>query len=274
MDGVKRQYVRRLPLQALYNCRDLGGYAAAGGGVTRFGVFLRSEAPCDLPQSDLDALLRYGVTTTIDLRGTGEVRARPSDLRTLAQITYHHRSLFNEAAIFDKSQIDPDERAAQAPPPGGGHRTPGMDWGTHYRQMAEDARDWACDVLQIAAGCPGALLYHCTTGKDRTGLLSCYLLSIAGVSREDIAADYCVSQIYLQPVYDRMRRGAMDLGGPGGPGGNAPPMDDDFFATRPESMLSLIDYLTEKYGGVVPYLRSIGVGEAVMERIRAKLTEG
>ena len=281
---------RRLPLQALYNCRDLGGFPTAGGGVTRYGVFLRSEAPCGLPQADIDALVEYGLKETIDLRGGGEVRSRPSDLSAVDGVTYHHKSLFNEAAVFDKSQVDKPGK------PGGPGGPGGLDWGEQYKSMAETSRDWAKEVLQIAADCPGALLYHCTTGKDRTGILTCYLLSIAGVSRNDIAADYCVSQVYLEPVYAVMRSGKMPGmpggdpngpdggpggpngapaegpgGGPGGPGG--PGMDEGFFSTKAENMLKLIDYLTETYGGVVEYLRLIGISEELMDRIRDKFVE-
>jgi hypothetical protein len=52
-----------------------------------------------------------------------------------------------------------------------------------------------------------------------------------------------------------------------------PPMGDDFFQTPASAMLTLIDYLTERYGGVVEYLRFIGVPESVMDRIREKLVE-
>ena len=149
-------------------------------------------------------------------------------------------------------------------------------WGETYKQMAEEARDWAKDVLTLAAENEGAMLYHCTTGKDRTGVMTCYLLSIAGVSREDIAADYCVSQVFLEPVFRKMRSGEMRMGPPPGGGDgeqSAPPMGDDFFQTPASAMLTLIDYLTERYGGVVEYLRFIGVPESVMDRIREKLVE-
>ena len=257
---------RRLMTKELYNARDLGGFPTMDGRTTRFGVFVRSEAPCDLPEEDIAYLRDYGVTASMDFRGTGEIQARPSDLSGI--MPYYHRPLFNEAAMGK----------GPGGPPGGGHGGPGKmpGWGETYKQMAEEARDWAIDVLTIAAENEGAVLYHCTTGKDRTGVMTCYLLSIAGVSREDIAADYCVSQVFLEPVFHKMRSGQMRMGPPpGGEGGEAsmPPMGDDFFQTPASAMLTLIDYLTERYGGVVEYLRFIGVPESVMDRIREKLVE-
>ncbi len=260
---------RRLMTKALYNARDLGGFPTASGRTTRFGVFVRSEAPVDLPEEDIAYLRAYGVTASMDFRGTGEAAARPSDLQSL--MPYYHRPLFNEAAMAGSRREPPKH----------------VGWGEQYISMAEESRQWAVDVLTIAAENPGALLYHCTTGKDRTGLMTCYLLSIVGVGRADIAADYCVSQIFLEPVYEKMRSGMMQLGmppehredgdGPGGPdgpkGGMPPRMDDSFFQTPATAMLTLIDYLTDTYGGVTEYLRRIGVGEDVMEAIREKFTE-
>ena len=252
---------RRLMTTALYNARDLGGFPTRDGRVTKFGVFVRSEAPCDLPETDIAYLRSYGVTASMDFRGTGEIQARPSDLDGI--MPYYHRPLFNEAAMG---------KGPGGPPHGGPGGMPA--WGETYKQMAEEARDWAIDVLTIAAENPGAVLYHCTTGKDRTGVLTCYLLSIAGVSREDIAADYCVSQVYLEPVYEKMRSGKMKMGPPpGGEGEDHPPMGEDFFQTPASAMLTLIDYLTERYGGVVDYLRRIGVPESVMDQIREKFLE-
>ncbi len=248
---------RRLMTRELYNARDLGGIPTQNGKVTRFGVFVRSEAPVGLTQEDIRYLMDYGVVASMDFRSTGEMEARPSDLRNV--MTYYPRPLFNEAAII------------------GGEKPPmprQMSWGEHYISMAEDSRQWAVDVLNIAAGCPGVLLYHCTTGKDRTGLMSCYLLSIAGAARADIAADYSVSQIFLEPVYEKIRSGTMRLGpAADGPEAKHPPVDESFFQTPASAMLMLIDDLTARYGSVVEYLHTIGVTEETMQAIREKFVE-
>lgn len=248
---------RRLMTRGLYNARDLGGIPTRDGKVTRFGVFVRSEAPVGLPQEDIRYLKHYGVTATMDFRSTDEAATRPSDLRD--EMTYYHRPLFNEAAIIGEKKHPAHHN---------------MSWGEHYIEMAEESRQWAIEVLNIAAKCPGVLLYHCTTGKDRTGLMTCYLLSIAGVERADIAADYCVSQIFLEPVYEKIRSGKMHLGpAMDGPDKKRPPMDENFFQTPADAMLMLIDELTARYGGVVEYLKTIGVTEETMQAIREKFVE-
>ena len=150
--------LRRLMTKKLYNARDLGGFPTRDGRVTRFGVFIRSEAPCGLPEEDIRYLKAYGVTASMDFRGTGEVQARPSDLAEL--IPYYHRPLFNEAAMGrgPGGPGGPGEHPPGGPggPPGGAGFFP--DWGETYIQMAEEARDWAKDVLKIAADNDGAVL--------------------------------------------------------------------------------------------------------------------
>ena len=81
--------IRRLMTRGLYNARDLGGFPTADGNVTRFGVFVRSEAPVGLPRTDIDYLRQYGVTASMDFRSLGELEARPSDLRD--KLNYYPR---------------------------------------------------------------------------------------------------------------------------------------------------------------------------------------
>ena len=244
--------IRRLPLKGLYNARDLGGYPVAGGKQTAFGRFVRSEAPCELGEEDIQALADYGITMSMDLRSLREQSVRPSSLKDLPHMAYCSMPLLREAAI-------PDGQTKTFRP-----------WGEEYIDMAEGAREWAVEALTLAAERDGAVLYHCTTGKDRTGLMSCYLLSIAGVARADIIADYMVSEVYLEPVYQRLRSGEIPMGihpdqkfvvGP------------DFFHTWPEAMSTLLGHFEEHYGGVVPFLREIGGPEEVCSTIRKKFVE-
>ena len=241
---------RHIVLKTLYNTRDLGGLPTIDGRTTKFGVFIRSEAPYKTDRSDIDFLLNYGVRSTMDLRSEREIHDRPSSFESL--LPYYPKSLFRESVSVSndvpKTRRKPKFKKKD--------KDFGIDWEEEYINMLENGAGWAREVLNVAAETPGCLLYHCTTGKDRTGLLTLLILSIAGVSREDIAADYCVSQIYLEPVYDTL-----------------PPMNYDFYVTPAEAMLGLIDYLENTYGSVVEYIRKTGVSDETMEKIRKKFVE-
>lgn len=261
---------RRLVLENLHNTRDLGGFPTLDGGVTSFGCFIRSEAPCNLSDSDLDALKAYGVTTLIDFRGEDEQQNRPNELSAQPWITFYSLPLHNAAA---------QGRPPRSTPPEGGPPMGQMpsDWGVQYIQMADSSQKWAVDVLTIAAQCQGVLMYNCTTGKDRTGLMTAMLLSIAGVPERDIVADYCTSMVYLEPVYEKIRSGKIILGPPPGAGDDNKReklgrliLNPEFFKTPPEAMETLLRHLDNAYGGVMGYLSKIGVTDRIISDIRAK----
>ena len=251
-------YYRRLPLEGLDNARDLGGYPCPDG-VTRYGVFIRSELPSSLTAADLDYLKQLGLTTVLDFRGTPEIRTAPDVLSREDFVRYHHMPAFDEevsrgADMGEKRPAPPDMDRAS------------FQWGSHYAGMAEEHKAWVKSVLELLAEAPGAALFHCTTGKDRTGIITALLLGLCGVAREDIIADYCVSQVYLKTMYSTMRHLL--------PGGDEMELSDPFFSTAPENMETLLDHIDGKYGGIEPYLRNgCGVEEATLAALRAKLLE-
>lgn len=236
---------RRLSVSGLCNARDLGGYPTQDGGVTRFGVFVRSEAPCNLPAGAIDALRAYGVGAAADLRGLSEIDLRPSDLRDA--MPYYKCPLAGDAESFVLTEQ--------------------ICWSQVYIRRAEGNREWARHVLELAAAQEDCFLFHCTTGKDRTGMIACFLLAIAGVSREDIAADYCLSEVYLQPVFAAMRSGQVQVRKAGGG------YDDSVFHTPFTAMAEFQDYLIETYGSVMEYLRTARVSESVIAAIREKFVQ-
>ena len=77
---------KRLPLEGLVNARDLGGFPTKDGRVTKYGVFVRSEVPKALTENDISFLRRYGVSLSLDFRGTQEIKNLPSALSSLEDI--------------------------------------------------------------------------------------------------------------------------------------------------------------------------------------------
>ena len=240
--------IRRLPVPGLSNCRDLGGYAAADG-VTRFGVFLRSEAPCGLPEAGAQYLRQWGLGETIDLRGEAEIAWRPSALAGV--LPYRVISLSGGAETFEQKNLP------QGP----------FSWDKVYIKRAREHSDWVRDVVTACCEAQTPVLYHCTTGKDRTGIISCCLLGAVGVSREDIAADYCLSMVYLQEMFEGMRTGRLTIR-------KEPSNFEPYvFETPFTAMAAFYDFFTEEYGGIPAYLRKIGVSDAALARLREKFVE-
>lgn len=250
------------PMKKLVNCRDLGGMPTADGGVTRFGVLIRSELPAELAEEDLAMLRELNVTTSIDLRNDFEVENSPSDLRSCDWIDYRHISAMSRQAAMG-SEVRKPEPAARPDPDAFFN----IDWKPVYCGMLANKPQWVYDICEAFITAPGAVHFHCATGKDRTGLFAMLILSACGVSEDDIAANYSLSEIYMRPYYINMVSRMT--------GGNYKEEDlsKGFFSTSHNTMRYVMNDLKEKYGSVVNYLRECGVTDEMMAKIREKLVE-
>jgi len=245
------QAYRRLSLEKILNIRDLGGWPIPGGATTRYGVFLRSALPEEpLPPDDRQALRELGLALDVDLRGDAEVAARPDALAQEPWLEYRRLPMFHEAAAGERYT---GPSAFQA----------GFFWGEQYVVMAEQHKGWVRAVLEALAASPGPALFHCTTGKDRTGIIAAVLLGLCGVAREDIVADYSVSQCYLAPMYE----GFLLTGEPG----ETRTLNAPFFSTAPANMETLLDHWDRQYGGVPGYAAACGLSQEVLRRLTGRL---
>ncbi len=245
-------YYRRLPLAGMHNARELGGWYTPEG-MTQYGVFLRTEVPSAITAEDAVFLRDYGVTMDVDLRGGQELESMPDKLRGEPWCEYVHLSMFNQQVARGAGAGGGPEKSFSPKE---------FSWGMLYSRMVDDHKDWVRDVFEALGRCEGVALYHCTTGKDRTGIVSALLLGLCGVADEDIIADYCVSQVYLSWIYDRMKAKMSAEGAAA---------QDPFFSTAPENMEALLGHLREAYGGIPAYLSACGVPDELAARLKARL---
>lgn len=245
------KYARRYEMNSMHNLRDLGGYQA-GGGVTRFGVFFRSDLPWHLTDEDRGRIAALGVGVSLDLRGEEEADSMRDELRDLPNVAYRPIPMQGvaKAAVRDR--------------PGGlSAFDPGFFWGDEYIRMLENNHSWARSCLELLAGEERPVLFHCFTGKDRTGILAALVLEVCGVSETDIAADYSVSQIYLQNVFAWMNLHIPDFQGSG--------LDSPFYSTDAANILAVTGHLRREYGGATAFLRQCGTGEDTLAALRRRL---
>jgi protein-tyrosine phosphatase len=233
------------------NVRDLGGHPIAGGGRTRYGAYVRADALDGLSDAGWRALVDYGVRTIVDLRRDDERTADwPRDLPLVAL----HRPL---TPAFDPEWERITRQSMGVEPPESTRLA--------YVQFLERYRTGFGEAVTTIAGADGggAVLFHCMAGKDRTGMIAALLLTIAGVERAAISADYALSGSNLRAVLATWIAEAADE-------------DDRTLRTRigaapAEAMAGALDALDDRYGGAEGYLRAAGVDGDLIDRVRMRL---
>ncbi len=243
-------YERLIALEGAHNVRDLGGYRTTNGGLTRWRSILRGDALHGLSEADIDTLLDNGLTTVIDLRNAHEISAEANPFLGHAEVRYHNTPVF--------SALAPVEMMANA--------TVGFDMGDRYCQALDDCQPAIAEVLKTIADAPeGAVLFHCSAGKDRTGVISALLLANAGVDETTIVEDYALTATISGPLIARLRERALGRGTPAA-------LVDIVLASEPRSMRQALDHIGRNYGSVQDYLAKLGFDDAGMERLRTRLS--
>jgi protein-tyrosine phosphatase len=255
-----------ISLAGAANARDLAGLPASGG-VIGPGRLLRSDNLQGLTEPDVRRLVDdLRLRTVIDLRTTVEVdKEGPGPLTREPSVRIEHLSLFPESGgLTDVDadallpwQDDTAPRRSVVPDPGS--RAVGF-----YLAYLEDRPDSVVAALRAITDSPGAALVHCAAGKDRTGVVVALALSVAGVPRDRIVADYAATADRLPELLARLRASDTyrdDL--------NSRP--DDSHRPRARTMERFLDYLDEHVGGPSGWLASAGFDASDADRLRARL---
>jgi protein-tyrosine phosphatase len=234
----------RLPLAGAYNVRDLGGHPSTGGGSVCYGRFLRGDSPHNLTDADIRLLLDYGVRTVIDLREPEEAAQDPGRLHGVSGVRVHQVPLLAELA------------------PALGGVLP-SELGETYLLCARHCTAALKRVFELlAAEDRGAVLFHCAVGKDRTGIVAALLLELAGVPRKAVLADYAASGSFLKPLVEQLARQHEQDPATG--------VHPDFLICDPGNMARLLESLEREHGGAGPYLRSLGLSQETLQRLRER----
>jgi len=218
---VAEDMVRNLELRTIPNARDLGGLRGSRGFIPH-GRFYRSATLVDANEADRRVLLGRGVTLDIDLRTFFEAADAPDRLARDARFVYRRISLVGVTDWL---------------------RTGGLA-GLYVHVLGEHHESLR-DVFRLMARHEsGAILFHCASGKDRTGVVSALLLDLAGVSRDAIVRDYAISAHYLH-------RGVA--------------------SSPPSAISAFLDSLHARYGSTRAFLAQIGLSGADIQSLLVKL---
>lgn len=243
---------RELAWEGCVNVRDLGGLPTGDGGTTRFGAVVRADNVRRLTPTGWEQLFAYGIRTVVDLRFEEE---RSDDPSSTPPVTVVPVSLFGVHDHEEAARVDALTRAA---PSAAGATT------LLYLDVLESCRASIGRAVRAVADAPeGGVVVHCFVGKDRTGIVAALVLRVAGVPEEIVAEDYAISGLRVAPLVDEWIEDAWDE-------------HERAFRTRicaapVAGMLGALQGLRERYGDAAGYLRSTGLGDEVIGRLRARL---
>ena len=231
----------------MFNLRDIGGQTAEGGEI-RHDLVWRSNALVDLGETGRRELTELGISTAIDLREPGERDAEPSDLT-------HFDLVLHELPLMDGASE--------------GVTTDLLEFNTW---LLRERGERLAEVIRLL-NAPGALpgVYFCSSGKDRTGLITALILSSLGVDDEDVIGDYIVSEgtftdAYREQAVQRALAGGMPES-----------MVEDYRARGLGSpaavMEGTLELLERAYGGAAEFLQTCGLHPEELDELRTKLLE-
>ena len=254
-----------IELEGAVNVRDVGGMPAADGGETVYGRLLRSENLQELTPADVGRLVgEYGLTTVVDLRSTVELTTEgPAPLDAVASVRHAHHPVLREfldasqtasAALLTEALEADRERFADDPMCG------------HYLGYLENRPEEVIGALRSITTAPGAAIVHCAAGKDRTGVVIALALTIAGVPREAIVADYVATNERIEAIIERLSRSKMY-------GGTVTTKPVRAHEARAETMRAFLEQLDARYGGLKPWLSNQGFTDDEVATLRARLRQ-
>ncbi len=238
---------RHVDLEGCHNFRDLGGYPTRDGGQLRWRVLFRSDALHHLTGADVARLRsEIGLGHVVDLRSSGEIAIDGRGRLAAEDFRIHHLPLFDGSGV-GSADLDPRITLCD-----------------RYFLMTEHAKRPIARVIETLARADAPAVYHCAAGKDRTGVISAVLLGLLGVADELIVADYAATRKNLDAIVARL----MASEGYQSMLENLPP---DTLHAEPETMLSLLERVREKYGSMRSYVRDIGVPDDAVSQLEERV---
>jgi protein-tyrosine phosphatase len=260
-----------IELDGAANCRDLGGWPVAGGGTVRRGLVFRSSELNGLSDRGLSQLESLGLRTVYDLRTTAERNAQPDRLPGGVD-DVHLDVLASDpssaaAGVADLSELLADPKRLEGLL---GDMSVTALFERTYRDVVglpSAISAYRTMYAGIADAAARPVLFHCTTGKDRTGWGAAALLTFLGVSADDVTAEYLLTNDEIlaltQPMYDTFAKAGGD-----------PDLLRPALGVDASYLEAAFDEMTTRFGSIEGYFsQGLGLDDATLDALRGALVE-
>ena len=267
--GEQREVsIRHLALAGTPNFRDIGGYETTDGRFVRWGLLYRSGVLTYLTPADMKYLGQAGIRVVCDFRTAQENLAAPELWITGADVQHMSLPIGGDTAKKNanaglaellRSNPTPDQLRTRME---NGYRNFAFSSAPQYAQLF---RQIETDHLP--------LLYHCTAGKDRTGVFTALLLLTLGVPEQTVLDDYSLTNTYLlnaghPDTIQKMNKAS----GSDSISSLTPEQQRVLLAADPEYLRATLRAIDEKYGSFDQYRRTaLHVSDADAQNLRTRL---
>ncbi len=243
---------RHYSFEGCFNFRDIGGYLNQDGKKVKKGLYFRAGRQDRMTEKDLAQLSDLNISTQIDLRKQEEVLDQGRGPLEDMGANYINIAVIPEGGSDQLNKLVGDTGIS-------GKRYLG------YLEFGPTSWLKLFGILADEENLP--VLLHCTAGKDRTGVSTAFLLSVLGVSREIIEADYLLTNL------DTARQADFIESTVGYPEGYNREKMISIAGVPKDAMKDFLDGIELKWGGVIEYLIEIGITKEQMDTVRNNFLE-
>jgi protein-tyrosine phosphatase len=252
MTTLEQEYERRLVLEGAMNFRDLGGYPTQDGRRVRWRRLFRSARLVDLTPTDIDVLRRLGIATVFDLRTADELERHGTSPLYDHGVIHRHVPFVQEVGNTGAAEAASEQSVEE--------RRPNL-----YIDLIERAQPAIGEVFTaLAEPHHYPAVFHCAAGKDRTGMTAALLLHALGVDDEVIAEDYALTAQYLHYTDEQLEQMAKEYN---------ITVTREQLGADPETILTLLRTLDQRYGSVLAFLARCGVTYTMLGALQEQLLE-
>ncbi|MEX1669363.1 tyrosine-protein phosphatase [Zhongshania guokunii] len=260
----EREALRKLTFDNMHNFRELGGYTTTDGMQIKWGMVYRADKLAGLSEQDQYFLERLKLRKIIDFRSDEERFEAPHTLLANSAIEIAPHPVTVEAAQIEKVTARLVEENVNA-------EDMALFLIEANREMIERFtpvyKKWLHSLLEDGSF---PQVFHCTAGKDRTGLAAALLMRILGVPNELIMQDYLATNHYTAKRVERIVHHVIET--------TLHQINQDVVRTLFKVQTRFLNeaFLTidEEYGDFATYLETgLGFGEAQCARLRELLLE-
>lgn len=227
---------KRLNMQGAYNMRDLGGFETKDKKNVSYGKVFRSDDLFQLTSDDLELLQNLNLHTVLDFRSHDEVLQAPDktlEFWDIVELPINPGSMTNasvqEILNYSEEQVKKYVKGIY-----------------EYLGDGNATKEYKKFFDKLLANKNGAIVFHCSAGKDRTGLGAALLLYALGVEEELIYEDYLLSNEYIKDKYAHYLKKYPQL--------------EEMFRVEKEYLQEAFERITKKFGSAMNYIeKELGV---------------